>query len=136
MFRLLIFILIYIIFQKINKSIARQKEKLDRIPEQQPPGGFFTNLQPETPPRPQWQQSQKPSIFKKKIAPPQVKVIEPIKPAIKEFKQIDATEEEVLDLSLERVKEGIILSEILGPPKAYQICRGGGIGRRAGLKNR
>ena len=41
-----------------------------------------------------------------------------------------------LVFSLDKLEEGIILAEILGPPKAYQFCRGVGIGIRSGLKNR
>lgn len=39
-------------------------------------------------------------------------------------------------LNTEKLEEGIILAEILGPPKAYQFCRGVGTGIRSGLKNR
>jgi hypothetical protein len=41
-----------------------------------------------------------------------------------------------LVFSLDKLEEGIILAEILGPPKAYQFCRGVGTGIRSGLKNR
>lgn len=39
-------------------------------------------------------------------------------------------------LSSDKLEEGIILSIILGPPKALTICRGVGTGIRSGLKNR
>ena len=39
-------------------------------------------------------------------------------------------------LPLDKLEEAIIYSTIIGPPKAYQIRRGAGIGLQAGLKNR
>jgi hypothetical protein len=44
--------------------------------------------------------------------------------------------EVALVFSMDKLEEGIILAEILGPPKAYQFCRGVGTGIRSGLKNR
>jgi hypothetical protein len=41
-----------------------------------------------------------------------------------------------LVFSADKLQEGIILAEILGPPKAHQFRRGVGTGIRSGLKNR
>lgn len=51
---------------------------------------------------------------------------------------VKATQQEspALVFSTDKLQEGIILAEILGPPKAYRFCRGVGTGIRSGLKNR
>ncbi len=85
---------------------------------------------------------------KKEKIPKKKEEIEEVKPsiirpsAVEEKRPIPTpkikTEEEILTyFPSEKLEEGIILSEILGPPKSLKILsRGVGTGRRSGLKNR
>jgi hypothetical protein len=139
MFRFLIFLTFIILIQKLLKSLQEQ-QKEQAEPNEEEIRDYFQTLgfppPREIPPAPKPEKPKKPLIEKKKIKSleaefAQVKPVK-IKPAPK---QTEDREEELSITLRDKLEEGIILSEILGPPKAYQIRRGGGTGIHAGLKN-
>ena len=141
MWQFLIFIMFILLLQKFSKNLEEQRKQQEEETKEEKIGDLFQTLgfplPEETPPRPEWKMPKEPAIVKKEIKRPEAEIAE-LKPEKIEtpIKQIEEAEEELPTFSEDKLQEGIILSEILGPPKAYQIRRGGGIGIRAGLKNR
>lgn len=116
MWRLLLFLIFIILFQRFSKALQEQQEKQQK--EEQ-----------EIPPQPKPEKPKKPVIIKREIKRPEVEIAE-FRPTRIELppKQTEEAKEQLPTLSTDKLEEGIILSEILGPPKAHQIRRGGGIG--------
>ena len=146
MFRFLIFLILIILMQRFIKTLQEQQQKEQQKKQQQEPTedevrNYFQilgfPLPEEIPIEPKPERQKEPVITKKEIKKTEVGVSEdkPEKPEPK-LKQKEVKKEEVFILSADKLEEGILLSEILAPPKAHQLCRGGGIGIRAGLKNR
>ena len=140
MFRFLLFLIFIILIQRMLKT-AQEQQKEQKEPTKDEIKKYFLTLgfpaPEESQPKPPREKPRQPLIVKKEMKEAGVKIAEPkpkkAKPIIK---QEEEAEERLPIFSRDKLEEGIILSEILGPPKAYRICRGGGIGIRAGLKNR
>jgi hypothetical protein len=140
MFRFLTFLIFIILIQRLIKTLqGQQKEQPE--PTEDEIKDYFQNLgfppPRELPLKPKPEISKQPSIVKREIKKAEVKISE-VKPEKIEAAPKEITEEakeELPTFSEDKLEEGIILSEILSPPKAYQMRRGGGIGIRAGLKN-
>lgn len=117
MWPFLIFIIFLIVFSYLSKVLEQQQEK-EKI-EKQPSQIGLPLLEEARQPKPQ-------IITIKEALPEAVQIQE----------KIQEEAEEPSYFSMDKLEEGIILSIILGPPKADQLRRGGGIGIHAGLKNR
>lgn len=143
--RFLIFIIFLILLRKFVENLQKQQKQEQEEPREKEIDNYFQALgfpppeeiKPEPKLRLRPEKPKEPVTIKKEI-----KKTETITPKLKptqvmpSLEQTEKTKEELLVFSQEKLQEGIILSIILGPPKAYQIRRGGGIGIRAGLKNR
>lgn len=133
MWQLLLFIIILIVFQKLSKTLQQQQEQQQRESGEEKIGDLFKTLgfplPEEIPPKPEWKKPEEPLIVKRKVKKPEVKITElkPLKPELPP-EEAEVLKEEELAFPQDKLEQGIILSEILGPPKAYQIRRGGGIG--------
>ena len=135
MFRFLTFLILILLIQRWLKSLQEQQEqqKEQKEPTEKEVKDYFQILgfppAEELPPKPKLEEPKQPAIVKKQVKKLKEEAIEP-KPAEIKFppEKIEEVEEELLALSTDKLEEGIILSEILGPPKAYQPRRGGGIG--------
>ena len=143
MFRFLTFLILILLIQRWLKSLQEQQEqqKEQEEPTEKEVKDYFQFLgfppAEELPPKPELEKPKQPAIVKKKVKRIKEEVIEAKPAEIKLAPEKTEEAEELLPaLSTDKLQEGIILSEILGPPKAYQTRRGGGIGIRAGLKNR
>lgn len=122
-----LFILFMFILQIFLTKAAKKQRELPSSEEEI--GDIFETLGfPKPPVQPKRVEPEiiKPQVPEEIIPPEEIKKV----PAI----LAEETKKEPY-LSRETLEEGIVLSVILGPPKAYQICRGGGIGMHAGLKN-
>lgn len=154
--QLIIFIIFIILFQWLSKAIHKQQEQQQ---EKEPPAGpqkdrrrsgveelfesLGFSLPEEIPSAPKQEKVVMPqseinrNVKKRKpeirLEPPKVN---PEKDKIPYRQEEEPASSGLPEFSRDKLEEGIILSEILGPPKAYRIRRGGGIGIRAGLKNR
>ncbi len=148
--RILILIFIFFMFRKFFQDLKKQTQAAEKETDTDETQRFLTDLGLITPTpslvkSPQIDEEKQPvkqqdvSIEEKIKKPePEVAKVKPVEVKLtKEKEAFPPTEvpEETFDFSQDKVKEGIILSTVLGPPKAYQLCRGGEIGRRAGLKN-
>ena len=141
MFRFLTFLIFIILIQKLLKTLKEQ-QKQQQEPTEDEIKNYFQSLgfppPEELPVQSKPESPEQPPLVKREIKKPEVEVSElkpvKIKAPCKEI--IEETKEELPDFSEDKLEQGIILSEILSPPKAYQNRRGGGIGIRAGLKNR
>ena len=141
MFRFLIFLIIILLIQRKLKALQEQQKGQQEAPTEEETKHYFQSLgfppPEEIPSEPKQEKAKEPVIVQKQIKRPEVKIAE-LKPI--KFKlppeETEEAEEQLPSYSADKLEEGIILSEILGPPKAYRFCRGGGIGIRAGLKNR
>ena|GEM_PF-1281398 len=140
MFRFLTFLIFIILIQRLIKTLQGQQKKQTE-PTEEEIKNYFQSLgfppPRELPLKPKPEKPKQPSIVKREIKKPEVRIPE-LKLARVEAPQKEIIEEadaELPTFSEDKLEEGIILSEILSPPKAYQIRRGGGIGIRAGLKN-
>ena len=138
--KFILFILLLILLHKLNKSIKEQQGRQEEEPSEEEIRDYFKTLgfpvpEEETPKLKQEKLKEK-LIVKREIKTTEKKVAD-LKPTVTEapYKPLEETQE-LPSLTQDKLEEGIILSEILGPPKAYQSRRGGGIGIRAGLKNR
>ena len=143
MWRFLLFIIFIILIQKLSKALQEQQKEQQKETTKEKVEDIFQTLgfplPEEIPPEPKPVRPKEPAIIKKEIKKPEPEIkIPEFKPPeiIPEPKQIEEAKEELPTFSTDKLVEGIVLSVILGPPKAYQIRRGGGIGIRAGLKNR
>jgi hypothetical protein len=139
MFRFLTFLIFIILIQKLLKTLQEQ-QKQQPEPTEKEIKDYFQNLgfppPEELPAEPSREMLKQPVIVKEEIKQPGPKPeLKPVKAEAPQKEIIEETKQEWLVFSEDKLEEGIILSEILSPPKAYQICRDGGIGRRAGLKN-
>ena len=136
MFRFLIFLIFIIFIQRLFKTLQEQQREQPKEPAEEEIKNYFQTLgfpaPEEIPPEPKLERPKQPPIVKEEDRKPQVKLAE-LKPAKIEPQpeQIEKPKEELLSFSTDKLEQGIILSAILGPPKAYQIRRGGGIGIRA-----
>jgi hypothetical protein len=132
----LIFIIFILLLRKASRTLEEQRKEQQKEPTEEEIKNLFQTLgfppPQEIPPEPKPERAEEPVIVKKEIKKPEVKIAE-LKPAkIKPPpKQVEEAKEELLTFSQDKLEEGIILSEILGPPKAYQIRRSGEIGRHA-----
>lgn len=141
MWRLLIFIISIILLKRFFESLQKQYEQQQETPGEKSNNLFETLGFPvveEIPAQPKPEQMpKKPVIASREIKKPKLEPIG-LKPAKVEPlpKQTEEAKQKLPFRSPDKLKEGIILSAILGPPKAYQLRRGVGIGRRSGLKNR
>jgi hypothetical protein len=142
MFRFLLFLIFIILIQRLLKTLQEQKKQQQEEAGKDKFEDIFQTLgfpfPQEVTPEPEPEKPKQPSVVKMEIKKPEIKIPE-LKSVKIEAPRKEITEEvkeELLALSEDKLEEGIVLSEILGLPKAYQIRRGGGIGIRAGLKNR
>ena len=137
MFRFLLFITFLILIQKLIKTLQEQ-QKEQKEPSEEETKDYFQSLgfppPREIPPQPKPERPKEPVIAKREIKRPEIKIAE-FKPTRIEVPPKQA-EEELPTFSQDKLEEGIILSAILGPPKAYQIRRSVETGIRSGLKNR
>ena len=135
MWRFLLFITFIILIQRLIKTLQEQQREQPE-PTEDEIRNYFQSLgfppPEEIPPKPKPEKPKEPVIVKKAIKEPGVEITE-LKPRRIEPspKQIEKIEKKVSVFSTDKLEEGIILSEILGPPKAYRIRRSGEIGRRA-----
>ena len=139
MLRFLTFLIYIILIQKLLKNLQEQQKEQQKQPTEQEIKDYFQTLgfppPEETPPEPEPERPKQPVIAKQEIKKPELEIVEPKSVKIEpQFQEIEESQEELLTFSTDKLEEGIILSEILGLPKAYQIRRGGGIGIRAWLK--
>ena len=141
MWQFLIFIIFILLLQRLSKNLEEQRRQQQEEEKEEKIKDFFQTLgfplPEEIPPKPKPEEPKEPAVIKKEIKKPEAGIAE-LKPEKVEprGKEIEEDEEELPTFSEDKLEEGIILSAILGPPKAHQIRRGGGIGIRAGLKNR
>ena len=142
MWQLLLFIIFIILIQKLNKGLKEQGQQERRKPsssEETLKDIFQTMgfpLPEELPTKPKPEKPKKP-VIKKTAREPEIKITQQESAKLETLAApLEETTEELLALSQDKLEQAIILTEILSPPKAYQIRRGGGIGIRAGLKNR
>ena len=141
MFRFLIFLIIILLIQKKLKALQERQKQQQEEPTEKEIKHYFQSLgfppPEEIPSKPKQEKTKEPVIVQKKIKKPEIKIaeIESTKHKLP-LKEIEDPKERLPSFLTDKLEEGIILSEILGPPKAYRSCRGGGIGIRAGLKNR
>ncbi len=136
MWRFLLFVIFIILIQRLTRVLQEQQKEEQREPAKEKINELFKTLgfplPEETPPEPKSERLESPKepvIVKKEIKKPEVEIAE-FKPTKIEPppKRTEEEEEELPAFSTDKLEEGIVLSEILGPPKAYQIRRGGGIG--------
>ena len=140
MFRFLLFITFLILIQKLIKTLQEQ-QKEQKEPSEEETKDYFQSLEfptpeeiPSEPKQEKLEKLKEPVIAKREIKRPEIKIAE-FKPTRIEVPPKQA-EEELPTFSQDKLEEGIILSAILGPPKAYQIRRSVETGIRSGLKNR
>ena len=135
MWQFLTFIIFIILIQKLVKTLQEQQKEQKEPTEEELRNYFQTlglPLPEEIPPEPKPKRPKQPAIAKKEIKEPEIKVaeLEPVK--IEPLpKQAEEPEEELVTFSTDKLEEGIVLSVILGPSKANQTRRSGGIGIRA-----
>ena len=135
MFRFLTFLILILLIQRWLKSLQEQQgqQKEQKEPTEKEVKDYFQILgfppAEELPPKPKLEEPKQPDIVKKKVKGLREEAIEP-KPVETKLapKKTEEVEEELLAFSSDELEQGIIFSEILGPPKAYQTRRGGGIG--------
>jgi hypothetical protein len=136
MFRFLTFLILILLIQRWLKSLQEQQEqqKEQKEPTEKEAKDYFQILgfppAEELPPKPKLEKPKEPVVtVKKEVEKTELKIAE-LKPVKIEPspQQIEEIEEQLPDFSSDKLEQGIILSEILGPPKAYQTRRGGGIG--------
>ncbi len=133
MFRFLIFLIFIILIQRLLKTLQEQQKQQQEPTEKEIKNYFQAlGLPPikELPPEPRPEKAKQPPI---RIKKPEVKIpeLKPVKMKAMHKEMIEETKEELPVFSEDKLEEGIILSAILGPPKAYQIRRSGEIGRHA-----
>lgn len=138
MWQFLFFIIFILLIQGLFKLLEKEEELEERPTTEEKLKKYFEalGLPIEVP------TSKKEKILKKKeeIEEAKPSIIRPS--AVEEKRPIPTPKIEVEEKILtyfpsEKLEEGIILSEILGPPKSLKILgRGVGTGRRSGLKNR
>lgn len=128
MWQLLFFIILILLIQGLSKILEKEtnkKEPKEEIEKYFETLGFPTI---RIPPK-----KEKPPKLEEKKMEAQPPIIKEERPVLKE--KISEIKEEISPLFPPgKLEEGIILSEILGPPKASRIRRGGEIGRHARLK--
>lgn len=126
----LIMILIFI-FQGIANILKKQKEKQRQqpIPQEEEHYEVLPPQEEETiPPLPEeWQEElpevkvEEPIIYQEKVA----EKIVSLEPAVPYEREELIKIRYMAGLTTEKLKDGIILSTILGPPKAYKFMRRG-----------
>lgn len=132
MWQLLLFIIFFFLIQKFSKTLEEQQKKEERKPAEERMKDLLETLgfpfPQEIPPQPKKERPEEPVIVRKEIKKPEVKIIE-LKPAKLEPppERVEETKEGLPTFSQDKLEEGIILSVILGAPRAYQIRRRGRI---------
>lgn len=133
MWQLILLFIFIILLQRLSKTLQEQPRRgqqgevsRKKIEDLFQILGF--PLPEEIPPKPE--RPKEPIIVKRKTKKPEVEIAE-LKPAKIEPlpEQVEKTKEGLPTFSQDKLQEGIILSVILGPPKAHQIRRSGEIGR-------
>ena len=142
MWQLFLFLILIIVFHKLSKVLQEQQEQQQKKSGEGKVRELFQTLgfplPEETVPLPKPQKprpGKQEKIWKPAEEDAKLELTQPAKLQLPS-EPVEKTEREPIVFYRDKLEEGIILSEILGPPKAYQIGRGGGIGIRAGLKNR
>lgn len=118
----LIFLLIIFFLQALGQILERKKKE---IPQEETPFPEITWEDTE-------ETQEKQSASEKEEIPVEIIEEEKKEESVETKKEIEAEPEEKEEtISLDELEKAIIYSTIIGPPKAYKICRSGGIGRHA-----